>query len=127
MGLDATFRTINTDATNERERYYGVSTTPLATFRQFRLLHWWVANNIDGADVDTIDGYPVFVTAELTANDLKRAYADITDYLGAPSHVDGSVPHVLSTDVDLLRVRQAYNYALEVGANTPSVFYAGNC
>ena len=127
MGLDATFRTINADATNERERYYGVSTTPLATFRKFYPLHKWVAENVEGADVETIDGYPVAVTAELTANDLKRAYVDITYYLGAPSHVDGAVPHTLSTDVDLLRVRQAYNYALEVGSNTPSVFYAGDC
>lgn len=127
MGLDATFRTINADATTERERYYGVSTTPLATFRKFHPLHTWVAENVKGAEVTRIDGFPVFVTAELTANDIKRFYAYVTNYFGAPSHVDGDVPHALSMDVDLLRVRQAYNYALEVGANTPSVLYAGDC
>lgn len=125
MGLDATFRTINTDATNERDRLCGGDT--LATFRKFHPLHTWVAENVKGAEVTRIDGFPVFVTAELTANDIKRFYAYVTNSFGAPSHVDGDVPHALSTDVDLLRVRQAYNYALEVGANTPSVLYAGDC
>lgn len=86
-----------------------------------------MAENVTGAEVTLNDGFPVFVTAELTANDIKRFYAYVTNYFGAPSEVDGAVPHVLSTDLDLLRVRQAYKYALEVGANTPSVLYAGDC
>lgn len=126
MGLDATIRTINTNATG-RDRYCGASATPLATFRKFYPLHKWVADNIEGAEVETIDGYPVAVAAELTANDMKRAYADITDYLGAPSKIDGDVPFTLSTDLDLLRLRQAYEHALPLGADTASVFYAGDC
>lgn len=123
MGLDATLSTINTDATDERDRHRNVVT--FATFRKFVPLHWWVADNIEGAEVDIIDGYPVFVTAELTANDMKRAYADITDYLGAPSEIDSDVPFTLSTNFDLFRLRQAYEYALTLGADTASVFYTG--
>ena len=125
MGLDATLRTINTNATTENDRLCGGDT--LATFRKFYPLHKWVADNIEGAEVETIDGYPVIVTAELTANDVKRAYADITDYLGAPSEVDGDVPFVLSTDTDLFRLRQAYEYALSLGAGVPALYYAGDC
>lgn len=125
MGLDATLRTINTNATTERDRYCGGAT--LSTFRKFYPLHKWVAENVEGAEVSFVDGYPVFVSAELTANDIKRFYAYVTALSGAPSEVDGDVPYALSTDLGLFRVREAYKYALTLGSETPSVYYAGDC
>lgn len=125
MGLDATLRTINTDATNERDRYCGGDT--LATFRKFYPLHKWVATNVPGADVETLNDYPVIVTAELTAVDLKRFYERYTEEIGAPSKIYGDVPFVLSTDMDLFRIRQAYEYALPLGEGVPTLYYAGDC
>ena len=125
MGLDATIRTINTDATDERDRLCGGDT--LATFRKFHPLHKWVATNVAGADVETINDYPVIVTAELTAVDLKRFYERFTEEIGAPSTIDGDVPFVLSTDMDLFRIRQAYEYALPLGKGAPTLYYAGDC
>ena len=121
MGLDATIRTIDTDASNPVDRYLR-GTVALATFRKFHPLHTWIVDNIAGANVSYVDNYPVIVEAELSANDIKRAYAHIADMFGVSADIDNA-----RGDDDLVRLRNVYKYAIARGADTPCVYYGGDC
>lgn len=119
MGLDAQLRTINTN-TNGAKRHK--STHSLATFRKFYPLHMWVKDNIRNGTVHFTEGYPVLVEAELSANDIQRAYIDIANAMGVSTDI-----HETSSNTDLAGMRNAYQHAVKYGEDTPCVYYGGDC
>lgn len=119
MGLDAQFRTINVNAEGDK-RHEG--TTTIATFRKFHPLQMWVKDNIPNAHVEHAHGYPIIVEAELSANDIQRAYVDIANVLGLETDMNAN-----GSSINLTSMRNAYEYAVKHGENTPCVYYGGDC
>ena len=131
MGLQAQIKKLNMNYDDDMQRFNNGEL--LAELYGFWGLQEWVSANIEGSDPD---GRAFFVGAEVSLNDIARAYKDISKQYGLAHEIVSSVPMEFFEKSDLREtfeynfapLREIYQQWSDQVAPDARVFaYAGDC